>query len=196
VNGITGNLESHADLGVKHLQDLFGEGVTSFTLFNIPTTGFWGDVATAGLEKLGFNTDAVRSLAGVLGNVQDYNGATGQPSVQWVAHSGGGAAFAQALNFLSGSYGDLSMNTVTFDAGANNALVTNAIARNVNVTVNGYNYSPLDAVPNIVGFNGNPISIAISIIAAPTLFIGPPLSDHTRHTGRWQHHSGTGGPGG
>jgi len=192
VNGITGDLQNHAGLGIDHLQSLYGQGVTSFTLFNIPTEGFWGDVASVGAEKLGVNTNTVIALADVLANVQDYNGAAVGASVQWVAHSGGGAAFAQAMNYLSSSYTDLSTNSVTFNAGANNSTVTNSIANSVHVTVGGYNYSPLDLVPNIVGGNGGPISMLLSIPMTPTLFIGPPLSPHT-HPGRtWIHHNGNG----
>ena len=198
VNGITGDLASHAGLGIDHLQSLFGQNnVTSFTLFNIPTQGFWGDVLDASLEKLGVNTDASKLLTATLQNTQEVNNETGGAVVQWVAHSGGGAAFAQAMNYsLSNGSTNLSYNAVTFDGGANNMSVTNSIAQNVHVTVNGYNYSPLDAVPNVIGANGNVLSIPLSIIAAPTLFYGPPLSQHTRPTGTWHHYPGTGGGGG
>ena len=83
--------------------------------------------------------------------------------------------------------GDLSGNSVTFNAGANNAWRTNAIAREVNVRVNGYNYSRWDAVPNLIGMNGNPFSILGSILASPLLFTDG-HSMHTVPTSSWGRH--------
>lgn len=182
VNGITGSLASHADLGFQHLKDLSGSA--DYTLFNIPTAGFSGDVFNVGLQKLGIDTPASSALAGVLQSVTSSGN-----NVQWVAHSGGGAAFAQAMNYaMANGSGPLTGNSVRFDAGANNASVTNGIARAAGVNVTGYYYSPLDFVPNVVGGNGNPISMLASTVLLPTLFIGPPLSQHTKPTSTWSMH--------
>jgi len=79
-----------------------------------------------------------------------------------------------------------SANSVTFDAGANNRWVTNAIAGEVGVRVNGYNYSSWDAVPNLIGLNGNPFSMIGSFLALPLLFTDQ--SPHSEPTPSWGHH--------
>jgi hypothetical protein len=73
--------------------------------------------------------------------------------------------------------GNLSANSVTFNAGANNHWVTNDIAADAGVAVRGYHYSSWDVVPNLIGTNGNPVSMLGSMLAAPLLFT--PYSTHT-----------------
>jgi len=90
---------------------------------------------------------------------------------------------------------NLSVNTVQFNAGANNWLTTNSIADSVGVTVTGYYGSPLDSVPNFVGLNGNLFTIPMSLILTPTLFIDG-LSPHTEPGNDWDLlHPGTGAMG-
>jgi hypothetical protein len=171
VNGITGELGRHAYLGGKHLQTRFGKGVTEFTLFNNPTHGALADIWETTMDKLGFTSAPAKALAGVLQAIQ----ASGQ-SVEWIAHSQGGAIFSEAMRYAGG---DLSANSVTFDAGANNHWVTNSIAADVRVNVHGYYYSSWDAVPNVIGFNGNPVSMVGSTLASPLLWTNEDLSPHT-----------------
>jgi len=166
VNGILGTLGRHAELGGKHMP----KGVTEFTLFNNPSKGFFRDIWETTMDKLGFTSAPAMALAGVLQGVQ----ASGQ-SVEWVAHSQGGAIFSEAMRYAGG---DLSANSVTFNAGANNHWVTNGIAADVGVQVRGYYYSSWDAVPNVIGMNGNPFSMLGSVLASPLLF----TDNHSPHT--------------
>ncbi len=177
VNGILEDLGRHAQLGGIHIQARFGAGVKEFTLFNNPSKGFFRDIWETTLDKLGFTSAPAMELAGVLQGVQ----ASGQ-SVEWIAHSQGGAIFSEAMRFAGGS---LSANSVTFNAGANNHWVTNSIAADVGVQVRGYYYSSWDAVPNVIGMNGNPFSMVGSVLAAPLLFTDE-HSPHTAPTSGWR----------
>lgn len=119
-------------------------------------------------------------LSQVLQNVQD----KGKP-VDWVAHSRGGAIFTQAANITPE---DLSKNSILFHSGANNELVTGWILNNAGIKYGTgtlgneqppYKNSDADLVPNIVGFNGNPIQMFKSFFAIPDLSKGPLISPHT-----------------
>jgi hypothetical protein len=70
-----------------------------------------------------------------------------------------------------------------FQCRCNNSWVTNEIAASVGVRVNGYNASPWDAVPNVIGLNGNPFALIGSIVAAPLLWTGS--SPHTAPRSDW-----------
>lgn len=103
--------------------------------------------------------------------------------MNWVAHSQGGAIFAEAVRYNGG---DLSQNGVVFHSGANNEWVTNYYLdqANINEQYQGqettYRNSPIDIVPNIIGLNTlNPISIIGSILAIRLLFTDPEHSPHT-----------------
>lgn len=171
VNGILGSLNDHAELGGRHMEMLpGGERITEYTLFNNPSRGFFADAWETLRDKLGFTTAPARALAGVLQDVQSSG-----KIVHWVAHSQGGAIFAEGMRRAGG---DLSANSVTFNAGANNKTVTDRIAASVGVQVKAYIHSPFDAVPNVIGGNGNIITIPTSLLALPTLFI-PGMSSHT-----------------
>jgi hypothetical protein len=173
VNGIQGTLGRHAELGGLHMP----RDVTEFTLFNNPSNGFFADVWEAGTDKLGITSDPARALAGILQGVQE----SGQ-TVSWIAHSQGGAIFAEAMNFAGGN---LSNNSVTFHAGANNHWATSGIAAGVGVQVNGYYFSPWDLVPNVVGLNGNPLSMVGALFATPLLFTNN-YSPHTAPNSTWR----------
>ncbi len=189
VNGITGTLGDHAILARNHITSSFGleAGTTlkSFTLFNNPTSGTGvlgalGDIWETGLDKLGITSAPAQALAGVLQSTQ----AAGHQTT-WIAHSQGGAIFSEAMRYAAtNGTTSLSAHTVQFNAGANNWLATNAIAHGVGVTVTGYYGSSLDPVPNVVGLNGNPFTIPLSVVTAPLIFI-PALSSHTQPRSDW-----------
>ena len=200
VNGITGDLADHPRLAESHITSSFkltaGDNLTSFTLFNNPASGkglagVLGDIWEGSLDKLGFTTAPAKALADVLQATQAAGHAT-----TWIAHSQGGAIFSQAMNYATSNGAiSLSANTVQFNAGVNNWLVTNSIARSVGVSVTGYYGSPLDAVPNVGGLNGNLLTIPLSTILLPTLFFKGPTS-HTQPRSDWYLlHQGTGGMG-
>ena len=94
----------------------------------------------------------------------------------------------------NGSNG-LGGNSVRFDGGANNAIMTDRIARAAGVST-GYYYSHSDFVPNVVGTNGNPLTMAISTLMLPALFYGPPLSPHTKPTPSYSYRQGNIAPSG
>jgi hypothetical protein len=146
-----------------------------YTLYYNPTEGFLSDGWETFRDKLGFTTPITKQFSQVLNDVQ--NG--GKP-VNWVAHSQGGVIFTEAVRYNGG---DLSQNSVAFHSGANNELVTNYYLQNAGINSGKditYLNSPWDLVPNIIGLNTlNPIKIIGSIIAAPTLFMGPAVSPHT-----------------
>lgn len=74
----------------------------------------------------------------------------------------------------------LSHNSVAFHAGANNALMTNFIADQIGVRVEGYYFSDYDAVPNIIGLNGSPLAMAKSVMGFHTLWGDEWISAHTK----------------
>ena len=180
VNGVAGTLGGNVEAGAKYLAYNFGDGITEFTLFNNPTNNPVLDVLECLGDKLNLTSDPAMALAGVLQGVQ----ASGK-EVKWAAHSQGGDIFVEGMRYAkaSGSV-SLSMNSVTFDAGANNHWVSNKIAGSVGVHVDGYCYSAMDAVPNVVGLNGNPLSMLGSILAVPLLFTAT-MSPHTTPAQGW-----------
>jgi len=178
LNGILGSLARHAYLGGKHVQHKFGNQVTEYTLFNNPSKGFFRDIRETALDKLGLTTDVAKMVAAELQKIQS----SGR-KVEWIAHSQGGAIFAEAMRYVGG---DLSANSVTFNAGANNRWITNRIAAEVAVRVDGYSYSVWDAVPSVIGVNGGVFSMLGSVLASPLLFMNENISPHTLPSSRWR----------
>lgn len=163
-----------------HVEDAYAD-TSIYTLSYVPNNSFTTDLLLSLGDKIGGLTTSSEAnfLSGVLQNVQ----ANGEP-VDWVAHSRGGAIFTQAVNITPG---DLSRNSILFHAGANNELVTQGILNDAQIKYGGsddnrqppYKNSDADLVPNIVGFNGNPIQWIKSILAIPDLSKGPLISPHT-----------------
>jgi hypothetical protein len=166
-----------------HVEDAYA-GTSAYTLVYVPDNSFTTDLLLSLGDKLGLGglttSSEANFLSGVLQNVQD----NGQ-QVDWVAHSRGGAIFTQTVNINSG---ELSNNSILFHAGANNELVTQGILNDAGIKYGigtlgneqpPYKNSDADLVPNIVGFNGNPIQIIKSILAIPDLSKGPLVSPHT-----------------
>ncbi|MDX9945469.1 MAG: hypothetical protein RBS35_11850, partial [Azonexus sp.] len=186
VNGILNDSDYAPGLLGYHIdkeqerQNLEKPGI--YTLFYNPTGGFLADGLETFQDKLSFlfgPSEVAKKLSGVLGAIQQDG-----KSVNWVAHSQGGAIFASAVDYYGGT---LSNNSVAFHAGANNQLVTDSILKNAGMNFDdkgkyqgNYWNSPNDAVPNIIGLNTiNPITWVRSILFIPTLFMGPESSPHT-----------------
>jgi len=145
-----------------------------YTLYYNPTEGGLMDTWESAQDKVGFTTPVTKKFSQILDDVQ----AVGHP-VSWVVHSQGGVIFSEAVRFNGGN---LSKNSVVFHAGANNQLMTNAYLQKAGINSGNktqYVNSHLDFVPNVVGFNGNPLEMWGSTIAAPLLFMGPTISPHT-----------------
>jgi len=179
-----------------HLQNAYkGETIKEFTLFHNPTTSFLGDTWESTRDKLGITNPMTKRFAKILEETQQYNGET-----KWVAHSQGGAIFAQAVHYLNKKNGvSLDGQTVYFQGHANNMLVTKPILKKAGVKLHkeGYNNNPFDGVPQIIGLNavtdlllsfgfgsiGRLLAAPLAIIPGlvPFSFTGnPKISPHTR----------------
>lgn len=183
LNGIQNPPEYAPGLIGNHVNTV-NPNVGLYTLYYTPTDGFFSDGWKVYMDKLGFTTTDSLNFSAVLGDVQ-----AGGRDVTWVAHSRGGVTFVEGARNIKG---DLSRNWVLFHAGANNQIVTNTILAergitlgdawwktNPNEDIRPYLDSQFDAVPNIVGMNGNPLQILGSVVASPLLFLGPVWSPHT-----------------
>jgi hypothetical protein len=142
--------------------------IDRFTLSYAPTRGGILDTLGTLLTKLGFDSDPVLAVR----EQMEYIQSTGQ-KVNWVAHSRGGADFAQAA--AGSSMKDLSNNSVVFHSGANNQAVTDSIlsSKQIGKFNGGYRDSPNDLVPQIIGLRAlsSPLNFASSLLAAPCVFL-------------------------
>ena len=105
----------------------------------------------------------------------------GQP-VKWLAHSQGGIIFTESSRYLrERNHTDLSMNSVQFDAGANNEVKTKQILGRVGISIHGFNNHPFDPVPNLIGGNAKDwVSVLGSCIGMFFVFgDDPSTSPHT-----------------
>jgi len=173
VNGILNKTDYAPGLMGVHVENKY-ETSSLYTLYYNPTNGFLSDGWETFMDKLSFTTPVTKQFSGVLSGVQ----ASGN-DVSWIAHSQGGAIFAEAVRFNGGN---LSRNSVAFDSGANNEWVTNYYLQKAGINSGietKYNDSPIDFVPNVIGLNGNPFKMMGSTIAIPLLFMGPAVSPHT-----------------
>jgi hypothetical protein len=181
LNGIQNKPDYAPGLIGAHVNSV-NAGAGLYTLYYTPTRGFLMDGLLTFADKFGFTTSDARNFAKVLENVQ----ASGR-EVSWVAHSRGGGTFTEGARVAQG---DLSNNWVVFHSGANNQWVTGGILGERGIRLGDpYNLKPdevivyhdshFDAVPNIIGLNGNPLQILASVVASPLLFLGPEWSPHT-----------------
>jgi hypothetical protein len=155
-----------------------------YTLYYTPDHAFLKDGFLTFADKLGFTTNDAKNFSKVLEGVQ-----AGSQDVTWVAHSRGGVIFTEGARVAN--VDDLSKNWVVFHAGANNRWVSSYILPDKKISLGDawqrddkkdvppYLDSPYDAVPNIIGLNGNPLDMLKSLLATPLLFAGPEWSPHT-----------------
>lgn len=126
------------------------------------------DLAGTLLTKLGIDSAPVLALR----EQMEYIQSSGQ-KVNWVAHSRGGADFAQAA--AGSSMEKLNNNSVVFHAGANNKTVTDSIlySKRIGKLNDGYRDSPNDLVPQIIGLRAltSPLNFVSSLLAAPCVFL-------------------------
>ncbi|SUS08797.1 conserved exported hypothetical protein [uncultured Defluviicoccus sp.] len=163
VNGMLNDVGRAMHLMANHVQDRFG--VSSFMLAHNPTEGFMRDMWESTRDKVGWTTDAASQLAAILDGASE--------DVSWVAHSQGGAIFAEALRYnLKRGVTDMSNIRVAFHAGANNRWVTDRYAARTGLQVVGYFDAPNDAVPQVIGLRAllRPDRFLQSILSAPLLF--------------------------
>ncbi len=172
VNGILSDVNAAAQRG---LEQFHGQ---SFTLFHNPSNGIFADLTESLLGKVTGTSSLSRQLAGVIKN--SGLGITGTGSL--VAHSQGGIIVTNALNHLA-SQG--TNNAINLSVGFNGAAIHQSAARSavnrVGGTLSAFNAHNFDLVPNVIGGNAitNPFKFVGSILASPTLFMGPRFSQHT-----------------
>ncbi|MBU0751967.1 MAG: hemagglutinin repeat-containing protein [Gammaproteobacteria bacterium] len=143
--------------------------VDRYTLSYAPTTGFWSDLWSASLTKMGVESESVLGLRAQQEAIQ-----TGNRKVDWVAHSRGGPEYVQAA--VGSSIAELEKNSVVFHAGANNKIVTDYVMRQKGIgdavnEENRYRDNSNDLVPQIVGLRAltEPLNFFTSLISAPCL---------------------------
>jgi hypothetical protein len=180
LNGILNPTDYAPGLMGAHINNR-NQNVGIYTLYYTPTQGFVTDVWNTLMDKLGNTTPDAQNFAKVLEGVNH--------PVTWLGMSRGGVTATEGARVATG---DLSNNSMVFDSGANNEPVTNSIFARQNIhlgdrilegqnkAVIPYMYNSLDPVRNIVGGNTwNPFQIFGSILALPTLVMGPKFSVHT-----------------
>ncbi len=175
INGVLNNRQDAVRNGQNNVNEFF-PGTTTFNLLHNPSEGFVRDAIETFADKFGFTTDIAKQTAGILQAAQ----ASGQ-NLTVVPHSQGGAIAVSAVNFLNTTTGSgtLSNISVACFACATNNLVSGRIYEQAGITNVQHAGSSFDAVPNIIGLNGNPLEIIGSVLAAPLLLGPPSVSPHT-----------------
>ncbi len=167
VNGILNDLNDASKLMGDHVRSRFGQGINEYTLIHVPTHGFFSDIFKAGLEKVNVNTAEATLVARALLRASEEG-----RNVKWIAHSRGGAVFAQAMQMLVSGGHTLKGQTVAFHGSASNPFVSRALASHLGVAFFGRGFfsHPLDPVANLVGMGTrNPFKLIGSIFIAPFL---------------------------
>ncbi len=154
VNGQSNNRTTASqDVMPSHVLSAYGTEIKKFTLFHNPTEGAAWDTWESIRDKHGITDSMTKSFAKVLERAQ-----TNGQEVKWVAHSQGGAIFAEGVRYSNKTTGkSLDKHTVSFQGMANNRLRTHFILKKAGIKLhnqkNGYNANPVDAVPQVIGLN-------------------------------------------
>ncbi len=154
VNGQSNDrLQASESVMPLHVTSAYGKEIKRFTLFHNPTEGAAWDTWESIRDKHGITDSMTKSFAKVLERAQ-----TNGQEVKWVAHSQGGAIFAEGVRYSNKTTGkSLDKHTVSFQGMANNRLRTHFILKKAGVKLhnqkNGYNANPIDAVPQVIGLN-------------------------------------------
>jgi RHS repeat-associated protein len=143
-------------------------------LFYNPTSGWIADLTESALMKLTGTSSLGNQLAALL---QNSRGIT-----TIVAHSQGSLIVSNALNVI-GKSGFRFEQTITiiYNGPAANGQIAKKLAFNVGANLQTpINSHFFDIVGNVIGGNtANPFKIIGSILAVPTLFMGPNISPHS-----------------
>ena len=150
INGQSNILQRATSLMGIHVEKTFkSDNVREYTLFHNPSDGGFWDTYESSQDKKQKTTAVSKQFSHILSNVQD----NGKP-VKWLAHSQGGLIFTEAARYhWEQKKTELSLNSVQFNAGANNEETSNFILKQVKIDVLDYNNHPFDPVPNIIGGN-------------------------------------------
>jgi hypothetical protein len=186
VNGQSNNLTKATWLMGQHL-DFQYKNVSEYTLFHNPSIGGAGDTWESLRDKLGFTTKVTKQFSELLLDAQAEGNAT-----RWVAHSQGGAIFAEGVRYiLNGNSSSalrklqfngarnpekgsiLNQHTVAFHGNANNNIRTGILMKRAGITVVPGQATDYDFVRNIIGLNTlNPRKLVGSILYANHVFSG------------------------
>lgn len=150
INGQSNDLGRSPSLMGIHISTMFKQdGVKEFTLFHNPTDGGFWDTYESSLDKKQKTTAVSKQFSKVLADIQKKD-----KQVKWLAHSQGGLIFTEAARYhWVNNRTELSNNSVQFNAGANNELMSKDILKSVKIDILGFNNHPFDPVPNLIGGN-------------------------------------------
>lgn len=186
VNGQSNNLAKAAWLMGSHLEYEF-KSLHEYTLFHNPSIGGIGDTWESFRDKMGITTPVTKKFAKTLAETQANGNETG-----WVAHSQGGAIFAEGVRYLLNSQSSWALNklrlngirnpdkgellnkqSVAFHANANNNLRSKPLFNRAGIKVIAIRANDYDMVPNLIGLNTlNPRKWIGSLVYSSHVFNG------------------------
>ncbi len=154
VNGILNGNAGDPTIAIKNGFELYGD---SFTLLHNPSNGFFMDMLESFSGKVLGPSGEATQLAQWLKN------APGLKEI--IAHSQGGIITTNALGILAREGVSLSGVQVTFVGAAVHQGAALGAVKAVNASFGGFYVNPTDAVPNLAGLNGNPITMIRSLFS-------------------------------
>jgi len=186
VNGQSNNLAKASWLMGSHLEYEF-KNLQEYTLFHNPSVGGAGDTWESFRDKMGITTRVTKKFAQILAETQAAGNETG-----WVAHSQGGAIFAEGVRYLLNSQSSWALNklllngirnpdkgellnkqSVAFHANANNNLRSKPLFSRAGIKVLSIRANDYDMVPNLIGMNTlNPRKLLGSLVYSSHVFNG------------------------
>jgi hypothetical protein len=186
VNGQSNNLAKAAWLMGSHLEYEF-KNLQEYTLFHNPSIGGAGDTWESFRDKMGITTPVTKKFAQILAETQAAGNETG-----WIAHSQGGAIFAEGVRYLLNGQSSWALNkfrlngirnpdkgelldkqSVAFHANANNNLRSKPLFRRAGIKVLAIRANDYDMVPNLIGMNTlNPRKLIGSLVYSTHVFNG------------------------
>lgn len=186
VNGQSNNLAKASWLMGSHLEYEF-KNLQEYTLFHNPSVGGVGDTWESFRDKIGCTTPVTRKFAQILAATQAAGNETG-----WVAHSQGGAIFAEGVRYLLNGQSSWALNkfqlngirspdkgellnkqSVAFHANANNNFRSRPLFARAGIKVLAIRANDYDMVPNLIGLNTlNPRKLIGSLVYSNHVFKG------------------------
>lgn len=186
VNGQSNNLAKASWLMGSHLEYEF-KNLHEYTLFHNPSIGGVGDTWESFRDKMGITTPVTKKFAGVLAATQAAGNETG-----WIAHSQGGAIFAEGVRYLLNGQSSTALNklrlngirhpekgellnkqSVAFHANANNNFRSKPLFSRAGIKVLAIRANDYDMVPNLIGMNTlNPRKWIGSLVYSSHVFNG------------------------
>lgn len=166
VNGQSNNLNKATWLMGQHLEFQY-KNLNEYTLFHNPSIGGVGDTWESFRDKIGVTTPVTKKFAKLLADTQANNNAT-----KWVAHSQGGAIFAEGVRYLLNGSSSWALNklqlnglrnaekgklldkhSIAFHGNANNNIRSKLLMDRAGITIIPGQATDYDFVRNIIGMN-------------------------------------------